>query len=48
MSFASSLIQPSHWPYIAPILMLFLSNLFMTLAWYGSQFRPCRWPLSFW
>jgi uncharacterized protein (DUF486 family) len=35
MSFASSLIQPSHWPYIAPILMLFLSNLFMTLAWYG-------------
>ena len=35
MSFASSLIQPSHWPYIAPIVLLFLSNLFMTLAWYG-------------
>jgi uncharacterized protein (DUF486 family) len=35
MSFASSLIQPGHWPYIAPIVMLFLSNLFMTLAWYG-------------
>ena len=24
MSFASSLIQPSHWPYIAPIILLFL------------------------
>jgi uncharacterized protein len=35
MSFASSLIQPSHWRYIAPIVLLFLSNLFMTLAWYG-------------
>ena len=35
MSFASGLIQPGHWPYIAPIVMLFLSNLFMTLAWYG-------------
>ena len=35
MSFASGLIQPGHWPYVAPILMLFLSNLFMTLAWYG-------------
>ena len=35
MSFASGLIQPGHWPYIAPIAMLFLSNLFMTLAWYG-------------
>jgi len=35
MSFVSSLIQPGHWPYIAPIVMLFLSNLFMTLAWYG-------------
>jgi uncharacterized protein (DUF486 family) len=35
MSFASGLIQPGHWSYIAPIVMLFLSNLFMTLAWYG-------------
>ena len=35
MSFASSLIQPSHWPYSAAIVLLFLSNLFMTLAWYG-------------
>ena len=35
MSFATGLIQPGHWPYIAPIVMLFLSNLFMTLAWYG-------------
>ena len=56
MSFASSLIQPSHWPYIAPILMLFLSNLFMTLAWYGHlEFKAVslavvilvRWGIAF-
>jgi hypothetical protein len=35
MSFASALIQPGQWPYIAPIILLFCSNLFMTLAWYG-------------
>ena len=35
MSFVSALIQPSHWPYVAPIILLFCSNLFMTLAWYG-------------
>ena len=35
MSFASGLIQPGHWPYVAPIILLFCSNLFMTLAWYG-------------
>jgi hypothetical protein len=35
MSIASELIKPGLWPYIAPILMLFVSNLFMTLAWYG-------------
>ena len=35
MSFVSALIQPGHWPYVAPIILLFCSNLFMTLAWYG-------------
>jgi uncharacterized protein len=35
MSFASGLIQPAYWPYVAPIMLLFCSNLFMTLAWYG-------------
>src|SRR6476659_4634494 len=35
MSFVSALIQPGHWPYVAPIILLFCSNLFMTLACYG-------------
>jgi uncharacterized protein (DUF486 family) len=35
MSIASEVIKPGLWPYIAPVLMLFVSNLFMTLAWYG-------------
>jgi hypothetical protein len=35
MSIASELIKPGLWPYIAPVLMLFDSNLFMTFAWYG-------------
>lgn len=35
MSFASGLIQPGLWPYLAPIVLLFCSNIFMTLAWYG-------------
>ena len=35
MSFVSALIQPGHWPYVAPIILLFCSNLFMTVAWYG-------------
>jgi uncharacterized protein (DUF486 family) len=35
MSFVSALIQPGQWPYVAPIILLFCSNLFMTLAWYG-------------
>ena len=33
--FASGLIKPGLWPYLAPIVLLFCSNLFMTLAWYG-------------
>jgi uncharacterized protein len=35
MTFASGFIRPGLWPYLAPILMLFCSNLFMTFAWYG-------------
>jgi len=35
MSFASGLIQPGYRPYVTPIIPLFCSNLFMTLAWYG-------------
>ena len=28
--------MPSHlWPYAAPVLLLVLSNVFMTFAWYG-------------
>ena len=41
MSIASELIKPGQWPYIAPIILLFCSNLFMTLAWYGNS-RRCR------
>ena len=26
---------PGAWPYLAPIVLLVCSNLFMTLAWYG-------------
>lgn len=26
------------WPYLAPIVLLFISNVFMTFAWYG-QFK---------
>jgi uncharacterized protein len=35
MSFASALLKPGLWPYLAPIMLLFCSNLFMTMAWYG-------------
>jgi uncharacterized protein (DUF486 family) len=28
-------IKPGLWPYLAPVLMLICSNVFMTLAWYG-------------
>ena len=33
------------WPMIAPILMLFASNVFMTFAWYG-QFKFPAAPLA--
>jgi uncharacterized protein len=29
-----------NWPYIAPILLLSLSNVFMTFAWYGQLKYP--------
>jgi uncharacterized protein (DUF486 family) len=35
MSFTSGLIQSAQFAYIAPIILLFLSNIFMTAAWYG-------------
>jgi hypothetical protein len=35
MSLASGLTQPGPWTCVAPILLLFCSNLFMTFAWYG-------------
>jgi uncharacterized protein (DUF486 family) len=28
------------WPYLAPILMLLVSNVFMTFAWYGQLRFP--------
>ena len=44
------------WPYIAPFLLLGISNVFMTFAWYG-QFRypgvalwiliPVSWGIAF-
>ena len=30
-----STISPGLWPYLAPIVMLICSNVFMTIAWYG-------------
>lgn len=30
-----SVASPGLWPYLAPLLFLCLSNLFMTFAWYG-------------
>ena len=42
MPFASSL--PGLWPYAAPVVLLFCSNIFMTLAWYGHlKFKA--WPM---
>jgi len=32
MPLASAPIQPGQWPYIAPVILLFCSNLFMTFA----------------
>jgi uncharacterized protein len=30
-----TMLSPGLWPYLAPILMLVCSNVFMTIAWYG-------------
>jgi uncharacterized protein (DUF486 family) len=30
-----TIATPGAWPYLAPIILLVCSNLFMTLAWYG-------------
>ena len=30
-----STLSPGLWPYLAPIIMLICSNVFMTIAWYG-------------
>jgi uncharacterized protein (DUF486 family) len=30
-----TLAAPGLWPYIAPLILLACSNVFMTLAWYG-------------
>ena len=29
-----------YWPYIAPVLLLLCSNVFMTFAWYGQLKYP--------
>ena len=34
------MLQSSAWPALAPILLLSVSNLFMTFAWYGHL----KWP----
>jgi uncharacterized protein (DUF486 family) len=35
MTSPATLAAPGLWPYIAPLVLLTCSNLFMTLAWYG-------------
>ena len=30
-----TLATPGLWPYLAPLILLACSNVFMTLAWYG-------------
>ncbi len=43
MPFAPTL--PGLWPYLAPIVLLSFSNIFMTLAWYGHlKFKA--WPMA--
>ena len=37
---------PSLWTYLAPILLLFCSNIFMTLAWYG-HLKFMAWSMIF-
>jgi uncharacterized protein len=35
MTLVSGFIKPGLLPYLAPVLLLVCSNVFMTLAWYG-------------
>jgi hypothetical protein len=35
VSMTPAAAAPGLWPYLAPVLLLFCSNIFMTLAWYG-------------
>lgn len=43
MPFAPTL--PGLWPYLAPVVLLSFSNIFMTLAWYGHlKFKA--WPMA--
>src|SRR4051794_34088002 len=45
MPIASGLTNSGLWPYLAPIAMLFCSNLFMTVAWYGHlKFKAVPLP----
>jgi len=37
MSFVSALIQPSHWPYVAPIILLFWLYLLATCLLLGGE-----------
>jgi uncharacterized protein len=30
-----TMLSPGLWPYLAPVIMLVCSNVFMTIAWYG-------------
>jgi uncharacterized protein len=30
-----TMLSPGLWPYLAPVVMLVFSNVFMTIAWYG-------------
>ena len=34
------MISPLNWAYVGPILLLFVSNIFMTFAWYGQLKFP--------
>jgi uncharacterized protein (DUF486 family) len=39
------IFPPGLWSYLAPILLLACSNIFMTLAWYGHlKFKA--WPMA--
>jgi uncharacterized protein (DUF486 family) len=44
MTLAYGFIKPGLWPYLAPVLLLICSNVFMTFAWYGHlKFKSVPW-----